>query len=384
MIHTNPFSEREMKNRKENILNKLENVDLSFVFNRPDLFYYSGSGLDGMLCINNDMTRYVKRNSAYMRDLTDMEIKSMSSFRIFKDLAKEFSPQKIGLELDILPFKTVSYIEKSFDCEVVDISGTVRDIRSRKSTEEQEIIKRAAKQTDNSFDHIKEFVKPGITELELSSKVESYLRSEGHPGFMNIRTFQHNYTTQSYVMSGPNIAVLNTSFGPLSGVGICNAHANGPSKRKLKNNETVLIDTTGVVEGYTADETATFFLGTPDQALKDVYQVAEDIHKFAEKELVAGRTGNDVYQKMVDFVREAGFLNNFMGIGEDRVQFIGHGIGLELDELPVITPGYQKELQVGNVIALEPKFIINNSGAGIEHDYIVGENNAQRITNFQF
>ncbi len=383
-VHNQVFSNKEYKNREKILLDKLEDIELSFVFNRPDLYYYSGSGLDGILSVDDKITRYVKRNADTAKQLTDLETYPMHSFRLFKDLAKNTKVNKIGLELDILPYKTVSYIKKAFNSEIVDIGPLLRDIRSVKSIEEQEILKKAAKQTDDSFDYIRDFIKPGVTEMEISTKIESFLRREGHPGYNNIRNFQHNFTTQAYVMAGENTQILNTSFGPVSGVGICNMHMNGPSYRKIKNNEAVLIDTTGVYEGYTADETITFFVGKPDKNLIDAYEVAKDVHRLAEKILIEGNLASDIYNEMIDLVSNTEFKLNFMGKGDDKVGFIGHGIGLELDELPIITPNYSKKLIAGQVIALEPKFILKRSGVGLEQDYIVGKNSAERITNFDW
>ena len=379
------FSQKEIRSRIGNLLMELNGIDSSFVFNRPDLYYYSQIGLDGILHITDEVTRYVQRNIAAAESLSSIDVRKMGSFRVFKDIAKDLSIETLGLELDIVPYKTVNYIKKAFgDPNIIDISTILRQIRSVKSLEEQKVMREAAKQTDESFEYIAEYIVPGVTEVELSAKIESFLRNKGHPGLVNIRKFQHNYTTLSYVMAGESTNSLNTSFGPVSGTGLNRMHMNGPSNRKIKNNEAVLIDTTGVIGGYTADETQTFFVGNPDNKLIQAYDAACEVHKLAKTLLVDGGFIPDIFTKMEELVHELGFSANFMGLGQDKVAFIGHGIGLELDEFPVITPSYQQKLIKGQIIALEPKFIFGSppSGVGLELDYIVGTNHAERITNY--
>lgn len=386
MMHQAPmFSDKEMKTRIGILRDELEAIDSTIIFNRPDLYYYSQIGLDGIIHINDDVTRYVQRNVELARELSSIEVQEMKSFRVFKEIAKQTSPETLGLELDIIPYKTIKYVEKAFNHpKIVDISPILRQIRSVKSQEEQKVMKQAAKQTDNSFEFIQEHIKPGATEVELSAKIESFLRNNGHPGIVNIRKFQHNFTTLSYVMSGESTGSLNTLFGPTSGIGLNRMHMNGPSLRKIKNDEAVLIDTTGVIGGYTADETQTFFIGHPDKKLLEAYEAAKEVHNLAEKLLVVGNYVPDVYSKMIELITELGFSKNFMGLDQNKVAFIGHGIGLELDEFPLITLGYPKKLIKGQIIALEPKFIFDkpSSGVGLELDYIVGAGKAERITHF--
>jgi len=376
------FAEQEYKNRHRKLYESLD-VDLGIVFNRSDLFYYSGTGFDGMMTVDDTMTRYVRRNAALAAQESVIPVQEMPSFRIFKEIAKDSKISTLGLELDVLPYRTVSYITKAFDDPIiVDIGDQLREIRAVKSPAEQEYMKQAAKQTDDSFEYVRDKIKPGVTEQELSAHIEYYLRKEGHPGYINVRMFHHNLTTLAYVMTGESTATLNSFFGPVSGQGSCRLHKNGPSQRKVKADSSVLIDTTGVVEGYTADETRTFMVGNPDPLLLEAHQAAAEVQKFCEKHLVEGAQPEAIFAELWELVGELGMDKHFMGIGKDTVPFIGHGIGLELDELPIITDKYHQPLQEGNIIAIEPKLIFDDprSGVGIEDSYIVGKNSAERIT----
>ena len=200
------FTKSEFQKREQKLKDDLKNIDFSIIFNRPDLYYYSGTGLDGILSVNNvkdEITRFVNRNVDLAESQSYYPVAEMVSFRIFKELSNDCDAKSLGLELDILPYKTVQYIKKAFNnIELHDISPVLREIRSVKSKAEQEIMKQAAKQTDKSFELAREIIEPGMSEIELSSKIEKFLRNNGHPGFLQIRAFSHNMTTNAVVMSG--------------------------------------------------------------------------------------------------------------------------------------------------------------------------------------
>lgn len=377
------FSVLEYRNRHNRLVNELNQVDLGIIFNRSDLFYYSNSGIDGIITVDDNITRYARRNSELTKEESILDVRPMKSFRLFKELAKNKKVTSLGLELDILPYKTVKYIQKALgNPELVDISDKLRAIRSVKSDREIEILKQAVQQTDESFEYIRDKIEPGLTELELSTQIEAFLRRQGHPGWVQVRTFQHNLTTTSYVMAGESTATLNSFFGPVSGQGLCKMHKNGPSRRKIKEGEAVLIDTTGVVEGYVADETRTFFVGQVPDLLAQAYENAKMVQNKTAKIMIPEVHVATVFEELNEVSREFGMYDNFMGIGENKVPFIGHGVGLELDEYPIITDKFDYTLQEGNVIAMEPKYIFDNpkTGVGIEDTWVVRSNHAERLT----
>lgn len=366
----------------------MEGLDVSYIFNRPDLFYLSGTGLDGVIEIQNgQMKRLVRRNLTLAQETSVIDVEEMPSYRWFKQRAKELTPSSIGLELDILPYKTVEYIKKAFNNpEIVDISQYLRAIRSKKSNEELKLMQQSAKLTDGSFEHAKDIVKPGLTEMEVSAELEKFLRANGHPGWTQVRTFQHNLVTNAYVMAGESTFTLNSLFGPVSGQGSTRMHMVGPSKRKIKDGDAVLIDTTGVVEGYITDVTRTFFVGDVDKRIKETYEIAEAVQKKCKHLLVKGGDPPEIFFILEQLVRELGYEDRFMGIHSDKVAFIGHGIGLELDEFPIITPSYKSPLEIGNTIAMEPKLMIPElkTGVGIEDSWVVTDHGGRQLSSYPY
>ncbi len=382
------FSDAEFAIRHRKLQDTTKEIDVCFIFARPDLFYYSGCGLDGVIQINEEaMIRYVRRNLELAGEHSVLDTKTMDSFRIFKNLGKTLQPKTLGLELDILPYRTVDYISKALgNPELVDIGGTLREIRAIKSKEELKFMKQACKLNDSSFEYAREIVKPGKTEIEISAKLEAFLRSEGHPGWVQVRTFQHNLVTNAYVMAGESTATLNSMFGPVSGQGFAKMHMVGPSRRKIQDGDAVLIDTTAVSEGYISDVTRTFMVGSVENKILEAHHVAEEVQNECEKLLKPRNHCDEIYRNLSTLVKEMGYEMEFMGSKHDKVAFIGHGVGLELDELPIITEGYKRPLQIGNTIAVEPKLILQQpkTGVGIEDTWLVTENGGERLSQFPY
>jgi Xaa-Pro dipeptidase len=379
------FTEQEFNQRQSALLKKLVEINYSIIFSRPDLYYYSSIGMDGIITVDNELTRYIRRNLDLAQAESVIPVKEMENFRLFKSLSENFQGGTLGLELDILPYKTVTYIQKAFNNpKIIDISPYLREIRSVKSKKEIEMMQKSCEITDRSFEYANELLKPGKSELEISADIENFLRREGHPGWVQVRMFHHNLTNLAFVMAGESTAVLNSKFGPVSGQGVSRMHTNGASRRKIKDNEAVLIDTTGDYHGYISDVTRTFMLGKVDTKIIDTYQVAIEVHEKSRGMLKEGNLPNEIYSELQEFVKEFGYIDNFMGIHSDKVEFIGHGIGLELDEFPIITPSYTQPLESGNIIAMEPKLILNNpkTGVGIEEDWLVTESGGIRLSKY--
>ena len=385
MVSNPVFSEDEFKKRHDEIITVLDHIDTSIIFCRADLTYYSGIGMDGVIVLDDQMTHYVRRNLELAKEESMLEVNEMPSFRLFKDLSKSQLPKTLGMELDLVPYKTVEYIKRAYgNPEIVDISQELRSIRSIKSSAEIALMEASCRQTDESFEFIQDKIIPGKSELEISAEIEHFLRKSGHPGFVQVRMFHHNLTSTAYVMAGESTATLNSKFGPTTGQGLCKMHKSGPSHRKIQIGDAVLIDTTGVVEGYISDVTRTFFVGNVNPGLLHSYEFAKEVQNKIADVLIDGNNPSDIYSQLIEMAAEYDVTDEFMGPGTNKVPFIGHGVGLELDEFPIITSGYKTPLKTGQTVAVEPKLISQklNTGVGIEDTWVVGENSAKRLSQF--
>ena len=155
----------------------------------------------------------------------------------------------------------------------------------------------------------------------------------------------------------------------------------GSRSRKLRKGDLVFVDTGCGIEGYHTDKTMTYMFGAslPDEAIKIHFQCV-DIQNNIAAMLKPGAIPSVIYNDILNEL-SPDFLENFMGFGTRKVKFLGHGIGLTIDELPVIANGFDEPIEEGMVFAIEPKKGIPHIGmVGIENTFIVTSNGCRNIT----
>lgn len=143
-----------------------------------------------------------------------------------------------------------------------------------------------------------------------------------------------------------------------------------------------MVDYVGVVNGSQVDMSRVFALGYLSEELLYAHRTALAIQEALAAAARPGITGGELYDLAIEMAAKAGLAQNFMGYGE-QVKFVGHGIGLELNELPLLARGIKEKLQAGMVMAIEPKFIFPGVGAvGIENTFVVTPQGLEKLTTF--
>ena len=219
----------------------------------------------------------------------------------------------------------------------------------------------------------------GLTEVEFAGRVEAEARRLGHEGYIRMRGFNQEmfYGQLLTGVSGTVPSYLDT---PLAGTGLSASVAQGASFRRIGRGEPVVFDFVPVRDGYMADFTRAY---QPRAAARGAHA------RLRRRPARAGggdggrparRSCRAVWEAARAPPRRRGWPANFMGHGAGQVPYVGHGIGIELDELPVLT-GSSLELEPGMVFALEPKFVLPGLGAiGIENTWVVTDDGAERLT----
>jgi Xaa-Pro aminopeptidase len=223
-------------------------------------------------------------------------------------------------------------------------------------------------------------LKEGMTELELISVIEKSMRSQGHIGLMRMRGYNQEIMTG--VVSAGDAAAEPTYFdGPAGGRGLSPAAPQSVSTRPIGRNEPILIDIGCCVDGYTIDQTRTAVIGELPSELQVAYDCAESIVRSIEMYLRPGATPEQLYAHALEMAKVAGLSDHFMGFGRDQVKFLGHGIGLEIDEWPVLARGFNAPLEEGMTLAIEPKFTFPGLGVvGLENTYLITESGCMALT----
>jgi Xaa-Pro aminopeptidase len=285
------------------------------------------------------------------------------------------------MELDILPVNQYArYVEALKPVDIVDISPVVQEIRSIKSAFEIAIIRQAAKLGDYMMRIAREALKEGMSELELSGRIEMAARMRGHQGFVRMRTFN----AECYwgpVISGAAAAepaFVDTTEG---GHGASLALPAGAGHRPIARHEPVIVDMAATIGGYNADITRTFSLGRLPEKLEVAYRESLEIMQTLAGDIHPGVAVSELYVKAEKLADKKNLLPHFMGFGNEKAGFCGHGLGLELDEPPVISRNSKAVLVPGHVIALEPKFTFPGEGVvGVEDVFLVTENGGEKLT----
>jgi Xaa-Pro dipeptidase len=263
--------------------------------------------------------------------------------------------------------------------EIKDISAHVKHQRMIKSEWELAAMRRAALMNEALYQAVPDMLEEGLTEVEFAGRLEALYRAKGHQGYVRVRGFNQE-VFYGHVMSGGNLAVASCSVGPTGGPGVNPSMPQGPGMKRIGRHEPVQIDYVGVVDGYMVDQARTYYLGEPPEEFRRVHATALAIQERLVQEGRSGVRAEELYLTAMSMAEEAGYADGFLGYPQP-VPFVGHGVGLELDELPLVGRKSPTVLEEGMVIALEPKFILPGKGlAGIENSFLVTPTGLEKIT----
>jgi len=362
-------------------------LDLTLVATNPNLFYLTGSMQEGLLAVPGrtlQPTYFVKRSFERGRSesaLDDIR-PSVSPSKLCEALG--IGPvRRLGLELDAVPHGWAERLRKGLGgegIELVDVSSAIRGLRAAKSPWEAANIEEAARQGDAAMDRVAEVLREGMTELEVAIEVEVAMRKEGWEGFTRMHRFGSEMFLGS-VLSGPSAARPTFHQAVMGGWGLSPAMPHGASRRRIGRGEPVAVDLTGIHMGYVSDETRIFSVGSLPEQLREGQRAAQEILREVVRELRPGVLSSKPWERAAALAQELGVAEGFMGVGRERMRFIGHGVGLELDELPVLAEGFPGTVPDGATVAVEPKLVYPKVGVlGEEDTYLVAKDGTRQLT----
>jgi len=362
-----------------------QGIALAIILQNVDLFYLTGTMQKSVLAVSvdRDPVFFVEKSLQRATEETPLEITPIKKDKDIRDILSDLGMLRgrCGMELDVLPVTVFERWKNILGYDnIVDVWPLIRDLRLIKSPFEIRQIKQSGEIVSQVFKKAKEIIREGMREVDIAALLESEGRIHGHQGFLRMRGLNQEMMNV-YIVHGLSGTVVSGTDVPISGAGVTHAIPQGPSVNRFQRGIPLLVDYGGGYNGYITDETRTFALGE----LKDIYlkghavaqAIIEETMDFAKEGIV----GTEVFTKAFLRTKREGLDEYFMGYGEGKVSFIGHGLGLEINELPVITPRHDIVLQEGMVFAFEPKFIIPGEGSiGIEVDFIVRKDGLERVT----
>lgn len=356
-------------------------ADACIITSSVNQYWLCGFIFDGFLFLfpGENPVLFVKRPS----NIDDERAKFIRKPEQIPDLLREMGislPGRILIEADQLPFTSATRLQAALNMpEIKNVSGELRKIRAVKSEYELEQMRESARIHAYVYGLIPALYHEGMTDLELQIEIERQMRLHGSVGIF--RSFGENMDIfMGSMLAGNNAQAASPYDYALGGAGISPLLPLGANGALLSPGTTLMVDMAGNYRPWMDDMTRTFAIEyAPDIAYK-AHQVSIDIHNAIIKNFRAGALCPELYLLAEEMVKENGLESYFMGTVQ-QAKFIGHGVGLEINEPPVLMARSKEVLEPGMAFALEPKFVLPGIGAvGIENTYVVHESGFEKIT----
>ncbi len=357
------------------------------VVQRTDLFYLTGTAQTGLLWFpaRGEPVLFVRRFYPRAREECPLaEVLPVRSWRDIPSLLEKRGyrpPEVMGMEWDVLPVRQYRFFRDLLPAaRYEDASPLLMAVRMQKSDWEIAQMHRTAEISEQVFEFIHRSIRPGVTEIAFTGEYESFARSIGHAAGLRVRDCQ----TEVYnwhLLAGAAGGECGLLDSPASGVGTSAAFPCGASQRPLAEREPILIDVGTVHNGYHMDETRMFAIEELPREALAASRASMEIHDALIDAVRPGVTAGSVFDTAVRMAERMGWGEAFLGPPGHKVRFVGHGIGLELVEPPLLAKGRQETITAGMTLALEPKLVAaGRFSAGIESVVEVTASGARLIS----
>lgn len=382
-----PISELADRMRRFRACMDTENPawELAAIFGRVNQYYFTGTMQDGILLIprQGEAAFCVRRSHERARtESLFSDIRPMKGFRDAVSVAPD-ARAVIHVDTELVPVALLARFRKYFPCkEIASLDRQLARPRAVKSRYELAIMERAGAIHRRILEEdVPALLRKGVTEAEFGCDLFSLMVREGHQGVVRFGMFGVDVAV-GQLGFGEN-SIYPTSFdGPGGCLGLGPAApVMGSRERKLREGDLVFVDIGFAVDGYHTDKTMIYMFGRPlpDEAIAIHGRCVAIEHQLASL-IKPGAIPSDIYTTVMNGL-DPEFLQDFMGFGDRRANFLGHGVGLQIDDLPVIAEGFDEPLVEGMVLALEPKKGIAGIGmVGIEDTFIVTPEGGRSIT----
>lgn len=310
-----------------------EKLDGLVVVNLPNIRYLCGyTGSNGLMLVS-------RRDAWFYTDFryqeqARTEVKGCRKRVLTRDLVSHPPPEwlrpfgRLGVEENHVTLSRFAQFRKRFrKARLVKTKDLVLELRRTKERVEVETITAAQRVTDHVFGDVLSMVKPGVRERDLALEIEFQFRKHGEVAF------------DSIVASGPNAAKPHAGF----------------SDRKLRRGDALTFDIGCRVRGYCSDMTRTVFVGKAPAGLRRVYEIVCEAQRRALDTIKPGASARTADAAARDYITEQGF-------GEQFGHSLGHGVGIEVHEMPALAATGKDTLAPGDVVTVEPGIYLPGTG----------------------
>lgn len=358
---------------------------MTAILGKVNLYYFTGSMQDGLLLIPRDGEAVYWVRRSYERAMDESLFPRIEAMASYRDAARATGkcPATVHLETELVPLAQYQRLRKYFpftDARAADFALSVT--RAFKSPYELKLMEQAGEIHRRVMEEqVPRMLRQGMSEADLGAELFSALIAEGHHGVARFGAFETDIVV-GYLCFGESSIYPACVNSPGGNYGMGPAVPMfGSRDRKLKAGDMVFIDSGAGAEGYHSDKSLTYMFGKPlPKAAYDIQERCVEIQDRIASMLVPGMIPSKIYFEIMKALEPA-FLENFMGFGTQCAKFLGHGIGLVVDEWPVIAEGFDEPLEEGMVLAIEPKRGMAGVGLlGIENTFLVTPKGGRSIS----
>ena len=364
-----------------------------------DLYYFAGGRQDGSMFVpaqaaggsieagGDGPVFYVRRSLQRAQheagdDNAPFSIEPFPRLRILSETLQSRGVKEApALQLGELPTTFANRFSNALSPlgTCADATSLIHRLREVKSAWEQDQMEAAAEVQMRMFDAVSRLGGEGMTELDLVAAAEAISRSEGFGGQVQMRRFPLQ-CNRGVIVSGRAGGVPSFFDSAVGGAGPHPLAGMGSGFNKIKRNEPVLVDLVHVHRGYVVDMTRMFSLGSLsqewNQRLEDMLAVKDTVVGVLDE----GGLCSDAWVEGQALAHELGHQDHLMGMVPDQSKFLGHSVGLQLDESPVVAAGFDRPLPIGGTMAIEPKVVHADGSIGSEDTWIRDEDGMRPVT----
>jgi Xaa-Pro dipeptidase len=363
-------------------------IDCALMLYHRDVYYYTGTARPASLVVTPDSAvLFTRRGKNWIECEAPLENVREGGLGSILEWARANGVRKgtIGIEMDLVPANTyVRLMDELPEARFVDISPAVLEQRLVKDEREIESIRGACRIVEKAHRHLPDILKEGMTELELSAELERVARMNGHETFAILRKRMETEMGAALVLSGENLKIMGGYGQVVTGTGLSAAFPYGPSRKKIRAGDTVVFDMASVNEGYHADLARTYCVGEAHPTILEAHDALVAVQSAIREAAKPGSTSSRVFGAAVARAGELGWGDYFQGYGEEQGTFVGHGLGLEVDERPLLSPRDETVIRANMTFTTEIFIVHPDFGeVKLEDTLLVTEDGPEFLTHLE-
>lgn len=374
-----------MKNFRQKMNVRNPDWETAVIVSKINQYYLTGTMQDGLLILRRSGEAYFFVRRSYERALDESPFGGIHPMQSYKDAVK-IAGGDLGItyvETEIITYAILERLRKYFSISAIgSLDKTMLFVRAVKTAYELSCTEEAGRRHRQLMrDIVPTLLREGMSETDFAVALLQKMYDLGFHGTTRFQMFQTDLGIGQIGFGTSSLYPTNFD-GPGGNIGLSAAvPMMGSRERKLRRGDIVFVDIGFGIMGYNSDISQVYIFGAkPSGEMVRVQRACIEIQKKTAELLVPGARPSDIYRTVMGTLSDD-FKQNFMGFGNRQVRFLGHGIGLHVDELPVIAEGFDEPIEENMVFAIEPKKGIKDVGLiGVEDTYIVMAHGAKCIT----